>query len=132
MLEAIRNASKTGVRILAECGGFLYLQKSLEDENGTVWPMAGLLPGDGYRTGKLGRFGYISLEQNGAYRIKGHEFHYWDSTAPGDAFRANKPQSKRGWDCMYQTDRILAGFPHLYYLSGPDLILNFLDGEETL
>lgn len=132
MLEAIRNASKTGVRILAECGGFLYLQKSLEDENGTVWPMAGLLPGDGYRTGKLGRFGYISLGQNGAYRIKGHEFHYWDSTAPGDAFRANKPQSKRGWDCMYQTDRILAGFPHLYYLSGPDLILNFLDGEETL
>ncbi|RHP49222.1 cobyrinate a,c-diamide synthase [Clostridium sp. AF32-12BH] len=132
MLEALQNASKTGIRILAECGGFLYLQKSLEDEKGVVYPMAGLLPGDGYRTGKLGRFGYISLEQNGAYQIRGHEFHYWDSTAPGDAFRANKPQSNRGWDCMYQTDRLLAGFPHLYYLSGPDLILNFLNGEETI
>lgn len=129
MMESIRTASEHRVRILAECGGFLYLQNTLEDEQGAVWPMVGLLPGDGYRTGKLGRFGYISLEKNGRYQIRAHEFHYWDSTAPGTAFSAKKPQSTRGWDCMYQTDNLLAGFPHLYYLSGPELILNFLNGE---
>ena len=130
MIAAIRDAHAAGVKILAECGGFLYLQEHLEDEEGNHFPMAGLIHADGFRTGKLGRFGYISLEQNGACRIKGHEFHYWDSTAPGTAFHAAKPQSNRGWDCMYQTDRLLAGFPHLYYLSGPELILNFLNGEQ--
>ena len=131
MLAAIQNAHAEGVRILAECGGFLYLQEHLEDEAGNSWPMAGLIHADGFPTGKLGRFGYISLEQNGTCQIKGHEFHYWDSTAPGTAFHAAKPQSNRGWDCMYQTDRLLAGFPHLYYLSGPDLILNFLSGSDA-
>lgn len=130
MLASIRNAHAEGIKILAECGGFLYLQEHLEDEMGNCWPMAGLIHADGFRTEKLGRFGYISLMQNGAVRIKGHEFHYWDSTAPGSAFRAEKPQSDRGWDCMYWTDSLLAGFPHLYYLSGPDLILSFLSGPE--
>lgn len=130
MLTAIRNAHAEGIKILAECGGFLYLQEHLEDEMGNCWPMAGLIHADGFRTEKLGRFGYISLTQNGAVRIKGHEFHYWESTAPGSAFRAEKPQSDRGWDCMYRTDSLLAGFPHLYYLSGPDLILSFLSGPE--
>lgn len=130
MLAAIRNAHAEGIKILAECGGFLYLQEHLEDEMGNCWPMVGLIHADGFRTEKLGRFGYISLTQNGAVRIKGHEFHYWESTAPGSAFRAEKPQSNRGWDCMYRTDSLLAGFPHLYYLSGPDLILSFLSGPE--
>lgn len=130
MLASIRNAHAEGIKILAECGGFLYLQEHLEDETGTSWPVAGLIHADGFRTEKLGRFGYISLMQNGAVRIKGHEFHYWDSTAPGSAFRAEKPQSNRGWDCMYWTDSLLAGFPHLYFLSGPDLILSFLSGPE--
>lgn len=130
MLASIRNAHAEGIKILAECGGFLYLQEHLEDEMGNCWPMVGLIHADGFRTEKLGRFGYISLTQNGAVRIKGHEFHYWDSTAPGSAFRAEKPQSNRGWDCMYWTDSLLAGFPHLYYLSGPDLILSFLSGPE--
>lgn len=130
MLAAIRNAHAEGIKILAECGGFLYIQEHLEDERGNCWPMAGLIHADGFRTEKLGRFGYISLTQNGAVRIKGHEFHYWESTAPGSAFRAEKPQSDRGWDCMYRTDSLLAGFPHLYYLSGPDLILSFLSGPE--
>ena len=130
MLTSIRNAHAEGIKILAECGGFLYLQEHLEDEMGNCWPMVGLIHADGFRTEKLGRFGYISLTQNGAVRIKGHEFHYWESTAPGSAFRAEKPQSDRGWDCMYRTDSLLAGFPHLYYLSGPDLILSFLSGPE--
>ena len=130
MLASIRNAHAEGIKILAECGGFLYLQEHLEDEMGNCWPMVGLIHADGFRTEKLGRFGYISLTQNGAVRIKGHEFHYWESTAPGSAFRAEKPQSDRGWDCMYRTDSLLAGFPHLYYLSGPDLILSFLSSPE--
>jgi cobyrinic acid a,c-diamide synthase len=84
---------------------------------------------------RLSRFGYISLFEAGEdkakeqkERIRAHEFHYWDSTAPGNAMHAGKPLSARGWDCMYHTDRLLAGFPHLYYRSGPELIRSFLKG----
>lgn len=58
--------------------------------------------------------------------IKGHEFHYWDSTGPGTAMTAKKPASARSWSCMYRTETMLAGFPHLYYLSAPERIREFL------
>ncbi|MFR5732718.1 MAG: hypothetical protein ACLUD2_12985 [Clostridium sp.] len=56
MLVSIRNAHAEGIKILAECGGFLYLQEHLEDEMGNFWPMAGLIHADGFRTEKLWPF----------------------------------------------------------------------------
>ncbi len=50
MLASIRNAHAESIKILAECGGFLYLQEHLEDEIGNRWPMAGLIHADGFRT----------------------------------------------------------------------------------
>ena len=43
--------------------------------------------------------------------IRAHEFHYFDSTACGDAFRAGKPVGNRGWDCIWGTKSLIAGFP---------------------
>ncbi len=37
MLASIRNAQASVLKILAECGGFLYLQEHLEDEHGNQW-----------------------------------------------------------------------------------------------
>ena len=63
-----------------------------EVRQGKNYPMCGVLKGYGYRKGKNGRFGYISvspfedmplLKQGEA--IRGHEFHYWDSTGFKDA-----------------------------------------------
>lgn len=131
MLASVRQAAKNGVKILAECGGFLYLHRTLEGTDGEKYPMAGLLDGEGYRTKKLSRFGYISLYQDQAGekkpKIKGHEFHYWDSTLPGTSMTARKPASDRQWECMVVTDTLMAGFPHLYYHSGPQWILDFLE-----
>lgn len=133
MLCAIRQAAERGVKFLAECGGFLYLHQNLEGTDGVSYPMAGLIGGDGYRTDKLSRFGYLALfgNQEQECQIRGHEFHYWDSTAPGASMTARKPGSDRQWPCMTVTDTLMAGFPHLYYRSGPQWILNFLKGEHT-
>ena len=46
---------------IAECGGFLYLQKELEDADGQVWEMTGVLDGSGFRTNRLQRFGYAVM-----------------------------------------------------------------------
>ena len=55
-----------------------------------------------------------------------HEFHYFDSENCGTAFHASKPHSKRGWDCIHGSDRLLAGFPHLYYYANPKIPQAFL------
>lgn len=127
MLEELRTAGRQGIKMLAECGGFLYLHEMLEGTDHVCYPMVGLIPAKGYRTEKRSRFGYITLyDQKGQKMFQAHEFHYWDSTLPGKDWKAVKPLSAGSWDCMYVTDTIAAGFPHLYYNSNPEWICRFL------
>lgn len=95
--------------------------------------MAGALPGRAANTGKLGRFGYVILtaKKDGLLgpagtRLPAHEFHYWDSDAPGSGFRADKPQSSRGWDCAFHTPTLYAGFPHFHFWAAPSAARNFV------
>ena len=71
MRDSVAAAAASGMPILAECGGYLYLLDSLEGADGTVYPMAGVLKGHGYRAGKTGRFGYITLGPTAAFPISG-------------------------------------------------------------
>ena len=86
-------------------------------------------PWKAYRTPKLNRFGYITLtekQDTGLGEIPAHEFHYFDSTDCGEDFHAAKPASKRGWDCIHDRGRLMAGFPHLYYYGNPRVPARFL------
>ena len=134
MLESLRSAVKAGMPTLAECGGFMYLHNSMEDMEGRSWPMVGVIDALVYRTEKLGRFGYIHLTANreqifgsAGAKIRGHEFHYFDSTENGDAFHAEKPRRKRNWDCIITGEHLSAGFPHLYYYANPEFAANFVE-----
>ncbi len=134
MLSSVRRAASQGIPYLAECGGFMYLHETMEDMEGKRWPMAGVLCGGVCRTGSLARFGYITLTANrrqifgdAGCRIRGHEFHYFDSSDNGDAFHAQKPHRKRSWDCMAASENFAAGFPHLYYYANPEFAANFVD-----
>ena len=133
MRAAIRGAIAGGMPALAECGGFMYLHETMEDMEGGFWPMAGVIPGRAYRTKKLGRFGYITLTPNAdtaflplGETVRAHEFHYFDSENCGAALTATKPDGARSWTCEHADGTLLAGFPHLYYESNPDLIVRFL------
>ena len=156
MMAQIRARAAAGMPILAECGGFMYLQEYLEvrergeDYKGDQkapetlqrYRMCGVLPGTCRMTDRLVRFGYLELEmkdgENGTegylpegylmkgHRIRGHEFHYFDSTDAGDACTARKPGGQRSWDCMAVQGNIMAGFPHLYYRSDPAFAQRFV------
>lgn len=122
MRESVKEAVAGGIPCLAECGGFLYLHRTLEDAEGQVWPMAGVLDGHAFQTPKLSRFGYVTLTAEedsilgkAGSRFPAHEFHYWDSTKNGEAFLAEKPVGGRSWRCMVNCKNLLAGFPHFYY-----------------
>ena len=105
----------------------MYLQKSLKDKQEHVWEMVGVLPGECYDTGRLGRFGYVELAFPDGKKIKAHEFHYYDSTENGDYAHAEKPVGNRFWECMVKYKGILAGFPHLYYPSCPEFGADFVE-----
>lgn len=121
MLREIAEGIRSNLPVMAECGGFMYLQNSMESKKDhKKYPMAGVIDSDSFDTGRLSRFGYVTLSGGKVFgeevgEIPAHEFHHYDSAACGEAFLAEKPLCSRSWKCMYATDTMLAGFPHLYY-----------------
>ena len=122
MLAAVCAAVQTGIPYMAECGGFMYLHQEMEDMEGHSWPMAGVIHGKSWRTPRLTRFGYITLEDGTCFgehvgAIRAHEFHYFDSDCCGEAYTAKKPLSSRSWKCIHSDGQGMSGFPHMYYYS---------------
>lgn len=140
MREAVAEAVRSGTPCLAECGGFLYLHRELEDMNEIFYPMVGVLDAKAWRTKRLGRFGYITLTADKSSdilkagdQILGHEFHYYESESCGDAMTAEKPVGSKRWQCIHAEGNLIAGFPHMFYESNPHIIVRFLHrcaGEE--
>ena len=134
LLREIHHAILHGMPTVAECGGFLYLQRRLADADGRYdWKMVGAFSGKAGNTGKLSRFGYIEMTARAdgllcgaGERLHAHEFHYWDSTTPGGDFRAQKPLSDRGWDCAWHTPTLYAGFPHIHFGGCPKAAERFV------
>ena len=139
MLQSVRQFCRRGAPVFAECGGFLYLQ------------LAGVLAGTFENRRKLVRFGYVTLTANedtilcrAGDKIRGHEFHYFDTTENGSAFTAEKLNGK-SWRCMVSAvpvadmhdapcrkaagkkPTVLAGFPHLYFPGNPQFAKNFVE-----
>ncbi|MGQ3676210.1 cobyrinate a,c-diamide synthase [Xanthobacter sp. TB0139] len=95
-LNGLRHFAKTRP-VHGECGGYMVLGRAIEDAEGVIHPMAGLLPvATSYAKRKL-HLGYrvARLTQNSALgeagmRLVGHEFHYASiteaDTAPETAF----------------------------------------------
>ena len=150
MLAEIKRAIDGNMPAIAECGGFMYLHDTITLSDGTSHKMAGVIRGGCHYTGHLVRFGYIELEDNkmqtrqhdGSFeknnlknkkiikkikKIKGHEFHYFDSDSNGSDWIAKKPGGKKLWECMSDENGHLWGFPHLYYPSCPGITDAFYD-----
>lgn len=118
MRDGIRQAVISGLPTVAECGGFLYLQLTLEDDRSNVWPMTGVLPGAGFRTDRLQRFGYKELTAEtdsllfrAGEKIPAHEFHYWDCTEHAPVL----------------TKSMYAAFPHLHFGGALPLAERFVE-----
>lgn len=133
MREAVRNAVENEMPVVAECGGFMYLHSFLKDKEGFSYDMAGVIPASCYYTGKLVRFGYIELHEKQKHflpngrGIKGHEFHYYDSTFNGADVIAVKPITGKEYACIIENKTQWMGFPHLYYPSNPAFARVFID-----
>lgn len=128
MRESICKTLERKVPCIAECGGFMYLTRSIAGE-----PMVGALEGDCVDTGKLTRFGYVTLKAKAdnllcktGEEIRGHEFHHWDASEPGSGFTASKSTGKC-WDCVVANDRLYAGYPHFHFYANPSFAKGFYE-----
>lgn len=131
MRESIYKSINSGIPMLAECGGFMYLCNRINLLNGKSYNMVGALNGEVNMTKKLVRFGYVELQslndnligkQN--WTIRAHEFHYSDSTVNGNDFKITK-NSGVSWTGINATSNLCAGYPHINFWSNPDFAVRF-------
>ena len=133
MLADIKAAIECGLPCMAECGGFMYLHETVRGTNGNSYPLVGVVSGESYPTEKLTRFGYITLTAaednllcNKGEQLRGHEFHYWDSTNTGAGMHAEKPLRRTAWDCVITEGNLWAGYPHIHFYSNPEAAVRFI------
>jgi cobyrinic acid a,c-diamide synthase len=110
----------------------MYLHHSIIKEDGRAYPMCDVLPGDCFNTTRLTRFGYVSIaEKQPAFlppdtSIRGHEFHYYDSSENGSDAISVKPLTDKSWESSFIGKNHWWGFAHLYYPSSPAFPKNFV------
>lgn len=139
MRESIRAAVDQGLPVYAECGGLMYLARSLTWRDQTA-PMVGALPADvRMHERPVGR-GYVSLTvtadapwstQDSAELVRGHEFHYssLENVSPDVRFAY---AVKRGHGIDGEHDgmvyrNVLASYSHLRSKAGSNWAPAFVD-----
>jgi cobyrinic acid a,c-diamide synthase len=128
MRESVRAAIESGLPAYAECGGLMYLARSIE-WNGRRCAMAGALPGDVTMHARPQGRGYVQLQETGqgpwASPVAGtsttvfgaHEFHYSAMDAlPSEtvfAYRVLRGQGVDGKHDGIVHRNLLASYSHL-------------------
>ena len=142
MRDAVRHASREGLPIYGECGGFMYLCRELIDAGGGTHPMCGCFPMTTQMHPKLRVLGYRQvalttdtlLGPEGTV-LRGHEFHYSDLAAPAaetdrsvqtvytvSARKGAKPRPEG-----YRVHQTLGSYIHLHFGSRPESAAAFVD-----
>ena len=128
--DRIRSLAENGLPVYAECGGLMYLGRSLVFEDRT-FPMAGVLPVDfGFSKRPQGH-GYtiVSVDRENPFypvgtTFRGHEFHYssilrFDGTAEDLVFSMERGAGFQGGRDGVCRGNVLATYTHIHALGLP-------------
>ncbi|MBB5342295.1 cobyrinic acid a,c-diamide synthase [Edaphobacter lichenicola] len=124
MLEDVRAFAASGRPVYAECGGMIYLSRSLSTNDGETYTMAGVLPLSMQMTDKLVQFGYVTVEFTEdcllgvkGTTVRGHSFHYSCLVSRGEVATTYRVQySMSGKEELegFQQGNVLASYVHLH------------------
>lgn len=115
MHQSIINYVESSGKLLAECGGMMYLSTSIADKDGAQYPMVNIFRQNATMEKMKLRLGYRKFEYNGML-MKGHEFHY--SSVDGD--KVSIAQQYNAKNTIVDTKLMryknaIAGYTHLYW-----------------
>jgi cobyrinic acid a,c-diamide synthase len=126
---ALREAIEAGLPTYAECGGLMYLARSITWQGRTA-RMVGAIPGDAVMHARPVGRGYVHLRETAAMpwdgacgaALRGHEFHHSSlaNLAPGVAF-AYEVERGHGVDGQHDgvlVHNLLASYTHLRSAAG--------------
>jgi cobyrinic acid a,c-diamide synthase len=130
MREAIKTFAHSGRPIYAECGGLMYLAEALEDEEGALYPMVGILPSIVRMKPKRLSLGYVEVEVirdtplgPAGTIVRGHEFHASRiEEVPASVPRAYSVLTRRGGARRaegFLIGNTLMSYVHVHFESNP-------------
>lgn len=135
MLESVKKITSEK-KILAECGGMMYLCKDIKILSGEIFSMAGVIPFNSFMTDRpvIGYMEARALKNNILCEknkiIRGHEFHYsriepefFNETCAFELTRRKTGQTHFGG---YTNENILASYLHINFFGNKKLAENFL------
>jgi cobyrinic acid a,c-diamide synthase len=125
LLQDVRRQVADGLHVWAECGGLLWLARSLDGHR-----LAGVLDADAVMTDRL-TLGYRTAECRVATplgeagtRMRGHEFHYSTIKPAGDALDVRGLLG--GGHAGFANPRLLASYVHVHLAGQPRLAEEFV------
>lgn len=139
MKSELAAAARRGMPIYAECGGYMYLTRSLTDFEGREFAMAGLIPAASRMNSRLQTVGYVeatalrdTLLCPAGTVARGHEFHFSSAqpdagTEADAAWRFVKKRTGATYVAGYASANVLASYLHLHFAGNPQLARNFVD-----
>ena len=141
LLASVRDAIESGLPAYAECGGLMYLARSIE-WNGRSAEMAAVLPADIVMHSRPVGRGYVHLRETGRGRwgrantagtslIRAHEFHYSSvENLPSDTEFAYDVERGYGIDGSHDGivyRNLLASYAHLRDIAGDRWTARFVE-----
>lgn len=120
LMNDLRKYAEGGGRILAECGGMIYLSRALHGKRNRRYSFCGILPFECSMENARLHLGYREVVDAKGDHWHGHEFHYSDvirseaSSLPSIARQYNA-QGKEVNTPLYRYKNVIAGYTHLYW-----------------
>ncbi len=117
MREAIRAYCENGGKVLAECGGMMYLCDEIIDSNGYAFPMLGILKQKSSMENMKLKLGYRKvIVDNQEYF--GHEFHYSNLIETDNEFSIGdiySARNKKMDTILFRKNNVIASYVHFYW-----------------
>ena len=141
MREAVRDFAASGRCVYAECGGLMYLGRSLSTTDDRTHEMAGVLPVNTRMLPRLSRLGYVEVAFRAdglwgpaGWECRGHEFHYSQITSDQSrsagwqpAYALARRRAEPGQPEGFARGNVLASYVHLHWASRPEAVQRFLN-----
>jgi len=132
--DAIKTAAGGGMPVYAECGGLMYLGRSIRDLEGNEYTMAGAIPVASQIDSPRLSLGYRTVQALGdgpmlrrGETVRGHEFHWSvlekNADMPNAYSIVDKGKRREG----FHKGNLLASYIHLHLGSLPSMAGRFVE-----